>query len=244
MNKELKNEVPKHVAIIMDGNGRWAKKRHLPRIAGHKKGMEIIKNITKAANRLGIKVLTVYAFSTENWQRSQEEVSYLMKLPIIFFNSFVPELIKENVRVNIMGYVNQLPNDTQKAISAAIQQTSRCDGMILNIALNYGGHDELVTAFKLMTTDLQKGKLTIDQIDQNLVSDYLMTHELKPYDNPELMIRTSGEQRISNFLLWQLAYSEFMFTDTYWPDFTAEEFYELIHAYQKRDRRFGKIKDE
>lgn len=244
MNKELKNEVPKHVAIIMDGNGRWAKKRHLPRIAGHKKGMEIIKNITKAANRLGIKVLTVYAFSTENWQRSQEEVNYLMKLPIIFFNSFVPELIKENVRVNIMGYVNQLPNDTQKAINAAIQQTSCCDGMVLNIALNYGGHDELVTAFKLMATDLQKGKLTIDQIDQNLVSDYLMTHQLKPYDNPELMIRTSGEQRISNFLLWQLAYSEFMFTDTYWPDFTAEEFYELIHAYQKRDRRFGKIKDE
>lgn len=231
--------IPQHVAIIMDGNGRWAKKRMLPRIAGHKQGMEVVKTITIAASHLGVKVLTLYAFSTENWKRPQGEVSYLMKLPVDFFGTFVPELIKENVQVRVMGGIDALPKPTQKAVHDAIEDTKHNTGLILNFALNYGGRDELVQATQQIARQVQVGALDPAEIDATTISSNLMTANLGELADPDLLIRTSGEERISNFLLWQLAYSEMVFTDTLWPDFTAQTLQAAIAAYQGRDRRFG-----
>lgn len=233
------NRIPQHVAIIMDGNGRWAKKRFLPRIAGHKQGMEVVKTITKAASRLGVKVLTLYAFSTENWKRPQGEVSYLMKLPVDFFGTFVPELIKENVQVRVMGGIDALPQATQKAVHDAIADTKTNTGLILNFALNYGGRDELVQATQQIARQVQVGQLDPATISADTISQNLMTANLGALADPDLLIRTSGEERISNFLLWQLAYSEMVFTDTLWPDFTEATLKAAIAQYQSRDRRFG-----
>ncbi len=231
--------VPAHVAIIMDGNGRWAKKRFLPRIAGHKQGMEVVKTITKAASHLGVKVLTLYAFSTENWKRPEGEVNYLMKLPVDFFSTFVPELIAENVRVRVMGEVDALPAHTRKAVADAVADTAQNTGLILNFALNYGGRDELVRATQQIASQVQAGELTPEQIDAQTIDMHLMTAGLGTLADPDLLIRTSGEERISNFLLWQLAYSELVFTDTLWPDFKPETLEAAIVSYQQRDRRFG-----
>lgn len=235
--------IPKHVAVIMDGNGRWAKKRHLPRIAGHKTGMDTVKTVTMAASDLGIKVLTLYAFSTENWKRPETEVNYLMSLPGTFFDKFVPELIEKNVKVNVMGYIDQLPNETKIAVQNAVEDTKDNTGMILNFALNYGGRAEIVTAMKNIATDASDGKLNVDEITDKTIDQYLMTSNLAPYNDPELLIRTSGEERISNFLLWQIAYSELVFTDILWPDFSENALKDAILNYQKRDRRFGGIKE-
>ncbi|WP_156639605.1 isoprenyl transferase [Lacticaseibacillus thailandensis] len=226
----------------MDGNGRWAQKRHLPRIAGHKQGMENVRTITRAASDLGVKVLTLYAFSTENWGRPQKEVSYLMSLPVTFFNKFVPELIDQNVRVMVMGNIDRLPESTRTATLNAVRDTADNTGMVLNFALNYGGRDEIVRATQAIATDVAAGQLQPDQIDMQAVSDRLMTAPLGTLADPDLLIRTSGEERISNFLLWQLAYTEMVFTDALWPDFGPDELTAAVGEYQSRDRRFGKVK--
>ena len=233
------NRIPAHIAIIMDGNGRWAKKRLLPRIAGHKQGMEVVKTITKAASHLGVKVLTLYAFSTENWKRPEGEVSYLMKLPVDFFGTFVPELIAENVRVQVMGNIAGLPAHTQKAVRDAMADTAQNTGLILNFALNYGGRDELVQAFQQVAAAAAAGELAPEAITAETVAAHLMTADLGDLADPDLLIRTSGEERLSNFLLWQLAYSELVFTDTLWPDFKPATLEAAIAEYQGRDRRFG-----
>lgn len=235
--------VPQHVAIIMDGNGRWAKKRLLPRIAGHKQGMENVRTITRAASNMGVEVLTLYAFSTENWKRPEGEVSYLMSLPVTFFNKFVPELIEQNVRVMIMGHVDALPEATRKACRDAVADTAHCTGMVLNFALNYGGRDEIVGASRALAAQVAAGKLQPDEIDDATFADALMTAPLGGLADPDLLIRTSGEVRISNFLLWQLAYSEMVFTDKLWPDFNADDLRAACAQFTGRDRRFGGIKN-
>ncbi len=236
--------IPQHVAIIMDGNGRWAKKRHLPRVAGHKQGMETVKTVTKAASHLGVKVLTLYAFSTENWKRPKSEVGFLMNLPVAFFNNFVPELIENNVKVSVMGIIDELPVKTQKAVHDAIEQTSQCTGMILNFALNYGSRLDIRLAVQSIADEVSAGKISSDAINDKLISQHLMTGFLGDIADPDLLIRTSGEERISNFLLWQIAYSELVFTDTLWPDFDGSVLERMILEYQHRDRRFGGLNTE
>ncbi len=243
----LKNElpaerVPNHVAIIMDGNGRWAKKRFLPRIAGHKQGMDTVRTVTRAANDLGIKVLTLYAFSTENWGRPEKEVSYLMSLPVTFFTKFVPELIAQNVRVMVMGDITRLPESTRKATEKAVADTANNTGMVLNFALNYGGRDELIRAVQNIAGQVATGTLTPEAVDASTIDAALMTAPLGDYADPDLLIRTSGEERISNFLLWQIAYTELVFTDKLWPDFDVDALLAACQQYAARDRRFGKVK--
>lgn len=230
--------IPEHVAIIMDGNGRWAKKRNLPRVSGHHEGMQTAKKIVSAANELGVKVLTLYAFSTENWKRPKKEVDYLMKLPEEFLNIFLPELVEQNVQVRNMGLKDDLPEHTRRAVDKAVEQTKENDGMILNFALNYGSRNEIVEAAKKMAEDLQSGKFGREDIDEELFENYLLTNDLK---DPDLLIRTSGEIRLSNFMLWQLAYTEFWFTDVLWPDFTGEHLVDAIKEYQRRTRRYGGV---
>lgn len=236
--------IPHHIAIIMDGNGRWAQKRHLPRVAGHKQGMQTVKTITIAASNLGVKVLTLYAFSTENWKRPSSEVNYLMQLPIRFFSTFVPDLVKNNVRVMVMGDIQRLPAKTQQAVNDAIADTANCDGMVLNFALNYGGRDEITRAVQEVAAAVQAGTISPEAIDEELVSQHLMTAPLGEFADPDLLIRTSGEERISNFLLWQLAYSELEFVPEHWPDFDAESLKRAIVKFQGRHRRFGGLKNE
>ena len=236
--------IPHHIAIIMDGNGRWAQKRHLPRVAGHKQGMQTVKTITIAASNLGVKVLTLYAFSTENWKRPSSEVNYLMQLPIRFFSTFVPDLVKNNVRVMVMGDIQRLPAKTQQAVNDAIADTANCDGMVLNFAINYGSRDEITRAVQEVAAAVQAGTISPEAIDEELVSQHLMTAPLGEFADPDLLIRTSGEERISNFLLWQLAYSELEFVPEHWPDFDAESLKRAIVEFQGRHRRFGGLKNE
>ena len=234
-------KIPTHVAIIMDGNGRWAKKRNMPRVKGHYEGMQTVKKITKYASKLGIQYLTLYAFSTENWARPKEEVSYLMDLPEKMFMSFMPELMENNVKVEVIGVVEKLPENTRKAVEDAIEQTKNNTGLKLIFALNYGSKDEIVTAVKRIAQGAANNEYKVEEIDEQLISDNLFT---KDTPDPDLLIRTSGEQRISNFLLWQIAYSEFLFTKVAWPDFTEEEFYKALLEYQSRDRRFGGLNED
>lgn len=233
--------IPSHIAIIMDGNGRWAKKRAMPRIAGHHEGMKTVRKIARYADDLGVNVLTLYAFSTENWKRPKTEVDYLMGLPQKFLNSFMPEIMERNIRVQMIGDKDALPSNTQLALEEAMEKTKHNTGLILNFAMNYGSRSEIVKAFKDIMIEVGNGKLTIDSIDENTVNQYLMTSQLP---EPDLLIRTSGEVRLSNFMLWQLAYTEFWFTDTLWPDFDEQTFMEAIQAYQKRNRRYGGLKGE
>ena len=205
--------------------------------------MEVVKDITKAASDLGVKVLTLYAFSTENWKRPESEVSFLMDLPVKFFDTFVPELIENNVRVNVMGYTEYLPSKTQKAVNDAIEQTKENTGMVLNFALNYGSRAEIITGVKKIATEVQNGDLAVDDINEEVLSKSLMTEEVAPYNDPDLLIRTSGEERISNFLLWQIAYSELVFTDKLWPEYQPDDLVHDIYEFQQRDRRFGGVKD-
>jgi undecaprenyl diphosphate synthase len=230
--------VPEHVAIIMDGNGRWAKKRALPRIAGHHEGMKVVRKTTKLANELGIKALTLYAFSTENWKRPKNEVDYLMKLPEEFLGTFLPELIEENVQVQMMGYRAELPIHTLRAIEKAIDATKDNDGLILNFALNYGSRAEIIDAVKRVLNDFNSGIMKENMLTEDVFSSYLMTSKLA---DPDLLIRTSGEIRLSNFMLWQLAYTEFWFTEVLWPDFRGEHLIEAIEVFQSRQRRFGGV---
>lgn len=234
----LSGTMPSHVAIIMDGNGRWANKRALPRIAGHHEGMKVVRKITKLASELGLDALTLYAFSTENWKRPKIEVDFLMKLPEEFLATYLPELIQENVRVKVMGDKDKLPGHTLTAVDRAIRETSGNTGLILNFALNYGSRTEIIEAVKKIADDAKSQKLHIEQIDESLLSDYLMTNELQ---DPDLLIRTSGEIRLSNFMLWQLAYTELWFTEVLWPDFKEEDFLQAIADFQQRGRRFGGV---
>lgn len=223
-----------HLAIIMDGNGRWAKKNKLPRTAGHYKGVEVLRNITIYANRLGIKCLTVYAFSTENWKRSSEEVNYIMSLPKIFFNSYIKELMENNVKVMIIGDRERIPKETIRVIDDAIQTTADNTGLILNFAFNYGSRDEIVKACRRYAIDYKNGM--VDDLDEESFNSYLYTADLPDVD---LLIRTGSQMRLSNFLLYQLAYSEFVVIDTLWPDFNNEILDQCIAEYQKRLRNFG-----
>lgn len=232
------DNIPKHVAIIMDGNGRWAKKRGLPRVAGHHAGMKTVKKITTAADRLGIQILTLYAFSTENWKRPKEEVEFLMKLPQEFLSIELDELVKNNVQVKMMGYKEGLPQHTLDAVEEAVRKTENNTGLILNFALNYGSRKEMGDAVRSLCMDVAEGRLKPEHITEHHFEERLLTSGLP---DPDLLIRTSGELRISNFMMWQLAYSELWFTEVYWPEFTEEHFVTALAEYQRRARRYGGI---
>lgn len=230
-----------HLAIIMDGNGRWATKQDKPRVAGHYEGMNNVERITLAADELGIKVLSLYAFSTENWARPKEEVAYLMNLPVRFFDKFMPTLMEHNVKVNIMGFLDKLPRKTYDVVQRAMAETADNTGLILNFAFNYGSRSEITSAVKEIGTLIETGAINSDQIDEEMISQRLMTASFGEFSDPDLLIRTSGEQRISNFMLWQLAYSELAFSQKNWPDFTKEDLEKIVIDFQNRHRRFGKL---
>lgn len=235
-----KDRMPRHVAIIMDGNGRWAKNKGLPRLAGHNAGMKAMKKIVDHSDKLGIRYLTVYAFSTENWKRSIAEVSGIFKLLVAYVNSDLKGLIENNVRVTVLGDYTSLPDDAVKSLEKTLESTKDNTGLQFNIALNYGGRDELKKAVQQIACRVKEGSIAPEDITEDTVAEYLYTG--KAYNDvpdPELIIRTSGELRLSNFLLWQSAYSELVFPEVMWPDFTPEEFEKAIEDYQSRERRFG-----
>lgn len=238
LEKIDRNTLPKHIAIIMDGNGRWAKKRLLPRTAGHREGVERVKEIVEVAGDMGIEYLTLYAFSTENWGRPKDEVDTLMKLLVEYLKKELNTLHRNNVRINVLGNLNELPIVPRDEVIKAIETTKSNTKMQLNIALNYGGRYEIINSIKLLITDVQNGKIKLENIDEVLYKNYLYT---KNQPDPDLLIRPSGEKRISNFLLYQIAYTEFVFTDIYWPEFNTEEFYKALIEFQSRKRRFGGI---
>ena len=231
-----KDNLPEHIAIIMDGNGRWAKKRNLPRTMGHKAGVETIRKVIKEADRIGIKYITLYAFSTENWRRPEEEVTALMKLLVQYLKSEVKELHKNDVVLRVLGEIDKLPKECEREIKEAIELTKNNKGLILNIAFNYGGRDEIVKATQKISEEVKKGNINVEDIDEKMVGDYLYT---KGQPDPDIMIRTSGELRLSNFLLWQLAYTEFVFLNKYWPDFNEKDLDNAVEDFQKRHRNFG-----
>lgn len=233
------NKIPQHVAIILDGNGRWAKKRFLPRNMGHAQGAKVVEQICEDAHNLGIKYLTVYAFSTENWKRPEDEVKALMKLLDKYLKNCLERSKKNNMRVRVIGDISQLSEKLQKQILELEEKSADCTGLTFTVALNYGGRDELIRAMKKMTNDVKSGKLNSDDISEEIFSNYLDTKDIP---DPDLMIRTSGEQRISNYLLWQLAYTEFYFTDVLWPEFNKKELEKAIAYYAGRDRRYGSVK--
>lgn len=236
VQKDIQENVPEHIAIIMDGNGRWAKKRKMPRIKGHYEGMQTVKEITRHASDIGVKYLTLYAFSTENWSRPKDEVNYLMKLPGDFLSTFLPELIEKNVKVKTIGFIDQLPHHTRDAVLKAIEKTKDNTGLTLVFALNYGGRKEIVSAVQMIAVRYKENKIELSEINEDSFAEYLFTKDMP---DPELLIRTSGEERLSNFLIWQSSYSEFVFVDTLWPDFDARELDRCIEIYHNRNRRFG-----
>lgn len=236
-----KTKLPAHVAIIMDGNGRWAKKRFLPRVAGHNAGMLAMKEIVKASSSLGVKYLTVYAFSTENWKRSEEEVSGIFKLLVKYVDSELAELNANNVKVHVLGDYSVIPKDAKERLEKSLETTRSNTGLQFNIALNYGSRAEIVRAVNNIMIDMKEKKIDDSQeITEELISRYLYTgDENDNIPDPDLIIRTSGEERLSNFMLWQSAYSEFAFTDSLWPDFTPAEYESILEEFAGRDRRFG-----
>ena len=234
-------KIPNHVAIILDGNGRWAKSKGMPRNFGHTMGAKNVETICQAADEIGIKYLTLYAFSTENWNRPESEVSALMKLLESYLKNCIKTAKKNNMRVRVIGEINRLEEPFQEKIRELEETSAHHTGLNLTIAINYGSRDEMIRAMKHMAEDVQSEKLQIEQIDESLFASYLDTKDLP---DPDLLIRTSGEQRLSNYLLWQLAYSEFYFTDVPWPDFHKEELLEAVKAYSNRDRRFGALSDQ
>jgi len=236
MEKIEKEKLPYHIAIIMDGNGRWAKKQFLNRISGHMKGVDAVRKIVTACRKLGIKVLTLYAFSIENWRRPAEEVMALMGLLKEYLIKEGDEMVQNNIRLSAIGRLEDLPPDVQKTLRETMKKTEDCDGMILNLALSYGGRSEILHAAQGLLSDVQKGKIKPEEISIPKFSQYLWTRGLP---DPDLLIRTSGEFRISNFLLWQIAYTELYVTETLWPDFDEKELMKAIADYQSRERRFG-----
>lgn len=230
------DKLPRHLAVIMDGNGRWAQERMLKRIIGHQKGVETVRVIVEECSRLGIKYLTLFAFSAENWLRPKTEVKSLMALLKKYIRVETARMLDSNIRFNVIGAREELPPDVNQAVQEAIDKTARNSGMVLTLALSYGARQELLTAAKRIAADLASGHLASDEVDEKTFSSYLFTSGMP---DPDFLIRTSGEMRISNFLLWQLAYTELYFTDVNWPEFTAQELHRALHDYQCRERRFG-----
>ena len=237
----LGGHIPKHIAIIMDGNGRWAKERSLPRVAGHKEGVNSVREITRACGEIGVKHLTLYTFSTENWRRPKTEVSALMTLLLKTISTEVKELHKNNVRFTAIGDLKKLPKSTQKGIFDGIEITKNNTGLNLCLALNYGSRQEMVSAVQAIAKKVKNGDLKLDEINETIFSNMLSTSDMP---NPDLLIRTSGEYRLSNFLLWQCAYSEILMTKTFWPAFREDALIEAILEYQSRERRFGKVSEQ
>lgn len=234
-----RDRLPHHVAVIMDGNGRWAKRRGMPRIMGHRRGVDTLKKLLRCCRDWGVKALTAYAFSTENWGRPLEEVDFLMTLFERVLRQELAEMMAEDVRIRFVGNLSDLPPSLQAEIASAMAKTAGNQGIDFTVATNYGGRQEIVQACQAIARDIQRGTLSPDQITETLFSQHLYTADIS---DPDLLIRTSGEMRISNFLLWQLAYAEIYVTDTLWPDFDPTEFHQALYAYQQRDRRFGKVK--
>jgi undecaprenyl diphosphate synthase len=236
-----KARMPRHIAIIMDGNGRWAKKQGLARVFGHKRGVETVHNITVAATELGIEYLTLYTFSTENWNRPKEEIDALMNLLVDTIVKETPTLMDNNVRLLTIGDLNRLPEAARRKFMACVEQTAGNTGLSMVIALSYSARWEIINAMQTAVRRAQAGELRAEDVNEQLVSSLMTTANMP---DPDLLIRTSGELRISNFLLWQLAYSELYFTECLWPDFTPEELYKAILDYQNRERRFGKTSEQ
>lgn len=236
-----KNRMPQHVAIIMDGNGRWAKAKGLDRSFGHQEGVVSVRKIVETANDLGIRYLTMYTFSTENWNRPEEEVQALMSLLVLAIKRETPDLMKNNVRLMAIGNLDRLPSDARATLMECISETSANTGTTVILALSYSARWEITEAVKRLAKEAIDKKINPDNITESVVSSYLTTQGIP---DPDLLIRTGGEQRISNFLLWQLSYAEFYFTNVYWPDFREEELYEAILYYQQRERRFGKTSEQ
>ena len=233
--------LPAHVAVIMDGNGRWAKKKMLNRVKGHEKGADTVRMIVRASRELGISVLTLYAFSTENWQRPETEINALMTLLKRFLKSERQEMLNNNIRLNTIGEIERLPDSVSRQLRETMQASQNNSGMILNLALSYGARPEIVRMAQQLSAAAAAGNLKPESIDEETVSKHLYTRNIP---DPDLLIRTSGEMRISNFLLWQIAYSEIYITDTLWPDFNRDEYIAILKDYQGRDRRYGKVKTE
>jgi len=232
------NHLPKHVAIIMDGNGRWARQRHLPRTHGHLEGVKRVEEIISAAREIGIKVLTLYTFSTENWSRPENEVSMLMETLINVLNRNITRLCEGNIRFQFIGRRDGIPEKVLRTIDSAMELTKNNKVLILNLAFNYGGRLEIIDAVRKIASAVKDSRLRVDEIDEGVISEALYTQGLP---DPDLLIRTSGEKRISNFLLWQLSYAEFYFTDKYWPEFSKDEFQKAILDFKNRERRYGNI---
>ncbi|RWW92386.1 isoprenyl transferase [Flavobacterium cerinum] len=235
------NNLPKHLAIIMDGNGRWAKKQGLIRALGHESGTKAVKQVVESCAKLGIENLTLYAFSTENWNRPKMEVDALMNILVSALKKELPTLINNSIRLNTIGNIEQLPSKARKKLLEVIEQTKDNKKMVLTLALSYGSREELINVVKRISEKIKTDQLTIADISESTINEHLYTHDLPDVD---LVIRTSGEQRISNFLLWQMAYAELYFTDVLWPDFREKDLHEAIISYQKRERRFGKTSEQ
>lgn len=241
MNRFEDSNLPRHIAIIMDGNGRWAKKHALGRVAGHRRGAEAVRTTVRACRKMGIRYLTLFAFSSENWQRPTREVNALMRLLAEYIKSEVEEIRLNGIRLNVIGEWQSLQENVRHLLSDAMAKTAKNEDMIWTIALSYGGRDEIVRAARRMAEDVALGLLLPERIDQEIFNSYLYTRDLP---DPDLLIRTSGEYRISNFLLWQSAYTEFYFTDVLWPDFSEEDLKAAIREYQRRERRFGQTTEQ
>lgn len=233
--------LPQHIAIIMDGNGRWATQQGKNRIFGHKNGVKAVREVTEACAEIGVKHLTLYAFSTENWNRPQTEVSALMELLFFTIKKEIKTLQKNNIKLNAIGNIDSLPQSSQKALKESIEETKNNTRMTLHLALSYGSREEIANAVKQIATAYKNNEINLDNINQDLISNKLYTSNIP---DPELLIRTSGEHRVSNFLLWQIAYTEFYFTPTFWPEYTKNDIYEAIYDFQNRERRFGKTSEQ
>jgi undecaprenyl diphosphate synthase len=238
LSLQARSSLPAHVAIIMDGNGRWAKARHLPRVEGHRQGAESVRAIVRAAGEVGVKYMTLYAFSVENWTRPKEEVDTLMKYLARYLKNEIGELNRNNVRLEVIGQIYRLPEFVQEQIEKTISALSKNNGLTLILALSYGGRTELVDAVRSISAKVLRGELDPAEITEQVVSQHLYT---KHYPDPDLLIRTSGEMRVSNFLLWQISYAELVVTPTLWPDFRKAQFLEAIEEYGRRHRRFGTV---
>ncbi len=242
MEKEIdKNNLPKHLAIIMDGNGRWAKNQGMLRVFGHEKGTKSVKQTVESCAKFGIEFLTLYAFSTENWNRPKIEVDTLMKLLVSTLKKELKTLQSNNIRLNAIGNLDNLPTGVRKELTEVIEKTKTNNRMTLTLALSYGSRDEIINAVKIISEKVKNNIISVDAIEESIINQHLYTQNMPDVD---LLIRTSGEHRISNFLLWQIAYAEFYFTDVLWPDFNEEELYKAILSYQKRERRFGKTSEQ
>lgn len=240
-NKELELNIPEHVAVILDGNGRWAKKKHMPRTYGHVQGSRVVEDMLSIVDDLGVKYFTVYAFSTENWKRSPDEVNTLMKILRSYLKDCIKKCMRNNVKCRVIGESTGLSDDIVNRINELEEATKHNTGLNFTIAINYGGRDEIVRAVKKIVNDIHSNKVSEVDINEQLINTYLDTYELP---DPDLLIRTSGEERLSNFMPWQLAYTEFYFTPVLWPDFNREELIKAFEKYNKRERRFGGVKGE